>query len=181
MLQRNIANRYANALFALARDSKQLEKVEADFPGVAGMIQGDADLHAFLTHPAIIPAEKKKILKALFGTKVNEMLYDFLCLVVDKKREAYIPFMCEGFIELLMEHRNRQEAEVDTPYELPAELSAGIAAKLEKITGKSIIIRQVVEPKLIGGIRIRLGDRVMDGSVVARLRQMKEALQSARV
>jgi len=181
MLQRNIANRYASALFALARDRGKLESIEADFPKVAAMIRDDADLNSFITHPAITTAEKIKLVSDMFKGKVDDTLYDMLCLTVDKRREAYIPLICDVFMDLLLEHRNRQEAEVETPYELPEDIIKALSAKLESITGKSIVIRQVVEPELLGGIRIRLGDRVVDGSIVHRLRRMKETLQTIRV
>ena len=182
MLHRNIANRYANALFGLAKDNGQLETVEADFPRIAEFVRSNEDLRNFIEHPAIIGEEKKKIIRGLFkDNKVNELLYDFLCLTVDKRREAYIPMMCEGYLELLMQYRNRQEAEVETPFELSEDLQKALSAKLEKVTGKNVVLKQIIDTKLIGGIRVRMGDRVVDGSIVHRLSRMKEALQSARV
>jgi len=181
MLQRNIASRYAKALFSLANDKGNLESVETEFPRIAAMLRGNEDLYNFVTHPAIAAAEKTKVVRGLFEGKVNETLFDFLCLVVDKRREAYIPLMCDVFIELLLEHRNRQEAEVETPYELPEAITKALSAKLQEITGKTIIVKQVIEPSLLGGIRVRLGDRVVDGSIVHRLDRMKETLQSVRV
>jgi F-type H+-transporting ATPase subunit delta len=184
MLQRNIASRYATALFLAARDSGQLEAVEAAFPPIAGAVRDNADLYRFLVHPAIAPTEKKKIIKQLMADlkdKANEMLYDYLCLVVDKQREEYIPLMSEVFQDRLMEHRSQITAQVETPYALPEELKAGLREKLGHVTGKTILLEEVVNPELMGGVLVRLGDRVIDGTVMHRLDQLKETLKAVKV
>jgi F-type H+-transporting ATPase subunit delta len=180
MLQRNIAGRYANALFQLARDTNALDALEADFPRIAGMISSDKDLHDFLIHPAIAPAEKKNIIKSIVGD-TNALLFDYLSLVVDKKREAYIPLMWDVVKDLLLEYRKQIVAEVDTPYELPADIKDALAAKLGQVTGKTVVINQVVQPELIGGVRVRFGDRVVDGSVVHRMHKLRESLKAVKV
>lgn len=180
MLHRNIASRYANALFQIARDRNALDALEADFPRIAGMMASDKDLHDFMIHPAIAPADKKNILNSILGDK-NALLFDYLSLVVDKNREAYIPLMWDVVKELLLEHRKQIVAEVDTPYELPAELKAALEQKLGQVTGKTVIISQVVQPDLIGGVRVRFGDRVVDGSVVHRMKKLRESLKAVKV
>jgi F-type H+-transporting ATPase subunit delta len=184
MLQRNIASRYATALFLAARDNGQLEAVETAFPPIAAAVRDDADLNRFLAHPAIAPEEKKKVLQQLMAglkDKANEMLFDYLCLVVDKQREEYIPLMCEVFLERLMEHRSQVTARVETPYALTEDLKQGLRDKLGKVTGKAIILEEVVKPGLMGGVLVRLGDRVIDGTVMHRLDQMKETLKAVKV
>lgn len=181
MLHRNIANRYAKALFVEALEKKQLEAVEADFPRVVDLIENTPGLNSFITHPAIISSEKKKVISGMLAGKVNDLLFDFLCLIVDKRRESYIPLVWEGYRDLLLEHRKSEEAVIQTPYELPADIVGALSAKLEQVTGKTIIIKQQIEPGLIGGVRVRIGDRVVDGSIIHRMDMMKQALESARV
>ena len=183
MLHRNIASRYATALFLSAKDLGQLEAVEAAFPVVAGLVTDDADLNKFLSHPAIAPEEKKSILKQIVGELKgsNDLLFDYLSLVVDKKREEYIPLMWDVFAERLLEYRSQLVAQVETPYDLPDDLKAALRDKLGKVTGKSILIEQVLTPGLMGGVKVRLGDRIIDGSIVHRLDQLKEALHAVKV
>ena len=181
MLQRNIASRYAGALFNLAREKGELEAIESSFPPIAQVVEQDEDLNGFLTHPAIASAEKKEVINKLFQGKINDMLYDFLCMVVDKKREAYIPLMWDVFNDLLLEHRKQLIAEVTTPYELPGGMQNELREKLKKVTGKDIIIEQIVQPEMLGGICVRLGDRIIDGSVGHRLEKLKEALKGVKV
>jgi len=181
LLKRSIATRYATALFELAKEKNILEAVEKDFPQVAQIVGTNHDLFRFLTHPAISNDEKKAMLSGILEGKIDDTLYDAICLAVDKGREAYIPMMWEEYRKLLMEHRKQAKAVVNTPYELSAELKKELTERLSKALGKSVILEEKVEKELIGGIKVQIGDRVYDGSIVSRLGQLRDAMLSARV
>ncbi len=181
MLKRAIATRYATALFLLAEEKGILEDIERDFPGVADVYSSSEELTRFLTHPAIGPGEKKEVLEKLFEGKIHETLYDLVMMTVDKNREEYIPLIWEDFRRLLMEHRGQMRATIFSPFELSTELKQEVEIGLEKVTGKTILLEEKVDNSLIGGIRILIGDRVYDGSVVSTLEQLRETLMTAPV
>lgn len=181
MLKRAIATRYATALFLLAEEKGILEDIEKDFPKVSEVYGGSEDLTRFLTHPAIGSGEKKKVLAQLFEGRIHETLYDLVMMTADKDREEYIPLIWEDFRRLLMEHRGQQRATVFSPYALSTDLKQEIENGLAKVTGKTIILEEKVDDTIIGGIRILIGDRVYDGSVVSTLEQLKDTLMTAPV
>jgi len=181
MLKRAIATRYAKALFELGKDKGILEEIEADFPKVAAVIDGNEDAQSFLAHPAIGDEEKKKLIADLFKSKINDSLFDLLCLCVDKNREAYIGLIWQDFKTLLMEHRSQVTAIVYTPYELSPGLKKELEDRMSKSINKTVLLEEVVDKELIGGVRVKIGDRIYDGSVVSKIEQLREAMLSASV
>jgi F-type H+-transporting ATPase subunit delta len=181
MLKRSIGSRYAKALFELSRDTNALGAAEKDFPQVVRIIIDEPDMKSFLNHPAIVPAEKKSLLEKLFKGKIGDTLYDFLCLLVDKNREEYIPIINEEFQKMVLEHQGRQIMMVYTPFELSSEMKGFVIDGLAKSTGKKVEIEEVVDPSLIGGIRVQIGDKVFDGSVKSGLEKLREALLTSKV
>ncbi len=181
MIKRAIATRYANALFALAEEKGILDDIEKDFPGVAEVIASSGELAAFLSHPAISPDDKKTLLADLFKGKVHEVLFDLLQLTVDKSREEYIPLIQEDFMALLMEHRRQVHAQVSSPFPLSDDVKKEIAERLAKALDKTVIIDEVIDESLIGGIKVQIGDRVYDGSITSKLDQLRDAMLTTGV
>jgi len=181
MIKREIGTRYANALFALAREKDILDAVERDFPPALRLTVGNPELKAVLEHPAIGNGEKKNLIEPILKDRINETLFDFINLLIDKKRESYLGIIKEDFDELLREHRGMRIARVFTPFELSSGLRQTLIDGLSKSTGKTVEIEEVVDPSLIGGIRVQIGDKVFDGSIRSRLAQVRESLGRARI
>lgn len=181
MLKRSIGTRYAKALFELARDTDRLDAVEKDFPPLLRMIEEEPGLRRFLTHPAIGSGEKKEIAAKLLRGSVDNLLFDFINLIIDKKREVYLPIIGEEFNEFLMEYRAMRTAMIYTAFALSAEVKQALARGLSKMTGRTVEIVEEIEPALIGGIKVQIGDKVYDGSISDRLSHIREELLSAKV
>ncbi|MFA6448637.1 MAG: F0F1 ATP synthase subunit delta [bacterium] len=181
MLKRAIGSRYAKALFELAKETNSLESAEKDFPQVVRVLETEPDFRSFMNHPAIVPSEKKSLLEKLFKGKIGDEIYDFLSLLVDKNREEYIPIINEELQGMLMEHQGRQIMKVYTPFEMTAETKAMLIEGLAKSTGKKVEIEEVVDPALIGGVKVQIGDKVFDGSVKSGLEKLREALMTSKV
>ena len=165
----------------LMRDGGTLAAAEKDVPEVVRIIEGDEDLKSFLSHPAIGKPEKKGVLDKLFEGKVSDAVFDFLNLLVDKKREEYLPIINEEFGRLLLEYQGRRTCKVSTAFELSDGIRKLIVDGLSKSTGKKIELEEIVDPSLIGGIKVQIGDKVFDGSLKSGLENMREALLSAKV
>ena len=181
MLKRSIGSRYARALFALMKDGGTLDAAEKDVPEVVRIIEGEEDLKSFLSHPGIGKPDKKDVLDKLFKGKVDNAVFDFLNLLVDKHREEYLPIIKEEFDELLLEHQGRRICKVTSAFELSADIRKLIVEGLSKTTGKKIEIEEIVDLSLIGGIKVQIGDKVFDGSLKSGLENMREVLLSAKV
>jgi F-type H+-transporting ATPase subunit delta len=181
MLKRAIGTRYARALFELARDTGKLAAIEKDLPSVARILDAEPELYRFLTHPAIRYDEKKSVVSKLLEGKIDELLFNFIYLLIDKKREAYLPIVSEEFDALAMDYHGRQTAKIFTAFGLSDEMRSQLAAGLSKMTGKKVEIEEEVDSSLIGGIKVMIGDKVYDGSVKSNLSDIREELMSAKV
>lgn len=181
MLKRSIGSRYSKALFELLKENNILDGAEKDMPEVVRVIDGDEELKSFLTHPAIGKQEKKDVLAKLFKGKVKDLVFDFLCLLVDKKREEYISIINEELGLLLLDYQGRQICRVSSAFDLSPEVKGLIIEGLSKSTGKKIELEETVDRELIGGIKVQIGDKVFDGSIKSGLENVREALLTAKV
>ncbi|MEW6200521.1 MAG: ATP synthase F1 subunit delta [bacterium] len=181
MIHRVVASRYARALFDAAFGMKVMKTVTDEFPAFLDTINTSKDFRNFLYHPTIGAADKKRVVENAFKDKVSGVLLEFLFLVVEKKREVYLPYIWEKYRQLVMEYEGRAEAQVFTPFPLDDVQRDSLRKMLSSITGKQITIEEVKSPELIGGIRVKVGDLVMDGSLSHTLQQAREHLLSIKV
>lgn len=175
-----VARRYARALFDLAQEKGQLDQVDREMELVAKMIEGDGYLQAIMNDVLISPSKKHNLIEKLFGGKVSALVLNFLFLVVRKRREAHIPEMYRAFLDLANEARGVVEVEVRSAVELPEETIKTLEGKLVSKLGKRVKFQTQVAPELIGGLVVRVGDTLMDGSIRTRLRRMRERLISSK-
>lgn len=169
MIQQALARRYADALFHLAREHGRLDEVAADLRLLAGFLKQEPDLKELLGHQRISIRRKKEIVRELWGNRVSRLVMGFLELLIDKRRERYLEAISEAYFALLRAERNIAVAEVKTAFPLDQELEARLCLALERITGKKIELRVDTRPELIGGLVVKVGDRIFDGTVTKRL------------
>lgn len=180
MRNKAVARRYAQALFELAQEKGVLDQVEAEFALVVEMIERDGYLRAVLNDVLIAPAKKHDLVEKAFGGKVSQLVLNFLFVVVRKRREGYLLDMYRAFEDLANEARGVVEVEVRSAIPLPEETTRRLEEKLVDKLGKRVKFQTQVAPELIGGLVVRVGDKLMDGSVRTRLRRMRERLVSAK-
>lgn len=180
MLNQAVARRYAQALFDLAQEKGVLEQVDREFGLVAQMIASDGYLRAVMEDVMISPAKKHALVERLFSGKVSLLVLNFLFVVVRKRREAYLPAMYRAFQDLANEAQGVVEVEVRSAVPLEEETVRQLEGKLVSRLGKRVKFQTQVAPELIGGLVVRVGDTLMDGSVRTRLRRMRERLISSK-
>ncbi|MDD2218405.1 MAG: ATP synthase F1 subunit delta, partial [Eubacteriales bacterium] len=133
-------------------------------------------------HNFLIPVpEKKEIMSKIFGEDLSQISMNFLFIMIEKKREAYLDMVYKEYQLMADESRNIKQAEVYTAREVPEEDIAQITENLSRATGKTIRLQLKVDPDLIGGVRIRIGDRIIDGTVKKKLQLLKEKLKHAKI
>ena len=178
MLNMELGRKYAKAIFELACEDDKLKEYGADLAKVQQLYTQCPELKAYLCNPNIQPEEKKSLLREVFEGGVQEMVLNFLLLLIDKRRMQVFEAINEIFIELSNEKLGIAVADVTTVDALaPAQLQE-LTEKLERITGKQVSLREHRDPSLIGGVVVRIGDRRIDGSVKGRLAAMTAQLMA---
>lgn len=176
MLNQAVARRYAKALFDIARDANVIDQVDQELELVVGMIGSNRQLRAVMDDVLISPEVKRDLVQKLFTGKLSSMVMNFLLLVVRKRREAFLPVMYRAYLDLANEARGIVEVEVRSAVPLSDELLHRLEGKLAARFGKSVKFQTQVAPDLLGGLVVRVGDELMDGSVKTRLRRMHDRL-----
>lgn len=176
MLNQAVSRRYARALFDLAQEKGQMDQVDQEFGMIVSMIETNPSLRAVMEDVLLAPEVKGNLVRKLFTGKVSELVFNFLLVVVRKRREAFFPQMYRSFLDLANEARGIVEVEVRSAVALPEETARTLEQKLVTRLGKRVKFQTQVAPELIGGLVVRVGDELMDGSVRTRLRRMRDRL-----
>lgn len=176
MLNQAVARRYASALFELAQEKGLVDQVDREFGMIVSMVDANPQLRAVMDDVLMSPGVKTDLAQKLFTGKVSPLVMNFLLVVIRKRREMFFPQMYRSFLDLANEARGIVEVEVRSAVPLPEELAQTLEAKLVARLGKRVKFQTQVAPELIGGLVVRVGDELMDGSVRTRLRRMRDRL-----
>ena len=171
------ARRYAEAAFDVGRSDGTLDRWEADF-GVLREAMGSDELRAVLDHPGIDYPTKERIVRRV-GSALNAEALNLVLLMVRRGRPRQILPMTEHFAELLRRERGIARAEVRSAIALSPKDEAEVVSRLRGMVGSDIELRVTVDPELIGGIAVRIGDQLYDGTVRSRLERLRARLTAA--
>ena len=178
MLNIQLANKYAVAIFELAKEENQLEAYGTQLEEVAALIDSQADLKAFVQNPQVQPKAKKEIITKLFKEDLASTVYNFIMLLIDKRRESLLAEIVALYQTLSNEARNIVKADVTVAALLSKEQEAGLVAKLEQVTGKQVLIRTHVDKSILGGVIVKIGDKLIDGSIVRQMQSLQKQLMA---
>ncbi|QDR82112.1 F0F1 ATP synthase subunit delta [Sporomusa termitida] len=181
MLTNKLALKYAQAIYEIASERALLDNVEKQLRLVEATIAGHTDLATLMYHPLVPAAAKKETINRVFAGDLDGFVQSFLQLLIDKRREPALPAIIREFIRLANEARNIAEAEVFTAKELSAGQLEALAAKLSSVTGKSIVLKTTIDQELLGGVVVKIGDKLIDGSVARQLKALKAALLTNQI
>lgn len=169
-----VAYRYARSLMGLALEQGSLAEVQADMRTVVATCEADRELQVVLKSPVIKGDAKDRILGRVFAGRVGPITARFMSIMVRKGREAMLPQVAWAFDELRKEHEGVVTVHVTSAITLD-DASRGKVRDLAaaRHPGKSITLSEKVDPDLIGGVIIRIGDEQLDGSVSRRLGDLR--------
>lgn len=176
MRDTTIARNYAEALLALARKANALDSWGTMMSAVSDAVTSDARLVNFLAAPQVAAADKTKVLEKAFGTVLPRMLLRFLQKLVDNRRQTLIPEIAVEYANLVDEAEGRVHAHVTLAREASDADRAAIAKQLSDRLGKTVVPHVHVNPAILGGVIVKVGDTVMDGSVRKRLATLRGRL-----
>ena len=176
----NVGGRYAQALFDLATETKQVAAVEADLKSLKTALRDSHDLRVLVGSPAFSAEDKGKGLVAVaVKGKFNITTIKFLGLLATNGRASSLASVITGFEALAAKARGAVSAQVTTAIALNAAQSKGLAAALRQALGNDPEIETRVDPAILGGIKVQVGSRLFDASLKSKLDSLKFALKRA--
>lgn len=176
MRNATIARNYAEALVTLAQRAGDLDGWGRMIEDVAQLVTNDIKVRRFLESPRVPVTAKKEILRTAFQDRMPRLMVRFLEALVQNRRQLLIPEISAEYATLVDENLGRVRAEVTLARDpQPGELEA-ITASLSKTLGRTAVAQVRVNPDIIGGVIVRVGDYVKDGSVRRRLGLLKSKL-----
>ena len=176
MRDSTIARNYAETLLELARRAKDLQGWGRMIMEVSDALDSDPSLRLFLDTPRVSADAKNEILAKAFQDRMPRHFVLFLQTLVTNRRQSLIPEIADQYRTLLDDAEGRVHAHVTVAREATATDKELIAAELSRVLGKTVIPHLTVNPEILGGLVVRVGDEIMDGSVRRRLASLRNQL-----
>ena len=176
-----IADRYSQSIFELAEEAGSTGALFQELAAVGDAMTQRPELLSLLQNPLITRREKRSLIEGILGPKAHSLAQQFLNLLVEKNRVDLYPVIVERLHLKINDHQGLQEATAVTAHELHPSILQLVQRALEKAMAKKIVIRTETNPHLIGGIQIRMGNRLIDGSLRAKLNGLETQLGKIKV
>ena len=175
-----LAERYAAALFELADERRMLDEVASDLRQLRAMLAASADLARLVRSPILTRGEQGKAIAALAERAgFTPLVRDFLAVVARNRRLFAVPAMIEAYLRNLAERRGEVTAEVTAALPLSEGQLGLLSEQLRRSVGRRVSLEVKVDPGLIGGMVVKLGSRMIDGSVKSKLQRLQLAMKGA--
>jgi F-type H+-transporting ATPase subunit delta len=167
---------YANALFEVASVEGSLEAVENELFQIARALETSDELRMTLTD-AMIPVERRQsIIEDLLSNRASPVTVALVSFVVAAGRAHDLPAIIDQLVARAAQAKNKVVGEVRTAVPLTDDQRIRLAAALSKATGKSVELKAIVDPSVLGGVVAQVGDTIIDGSIRNRLEQLRESI-----
>lgn len=174
-----LASRYAKSLIDLAIEKTQLEQVFADMKWLQEACKSNRDLVNLLRSPIINGETKKKILDAITNGRVSEITAAFIRLLISKGRESNLPEITTAFIAAYKEKKNIQTIKLTTAAPVSDAVRNAIVDQIKKTGGyQNVEVEEKVDPELIGGFVLQVGDKLVDASVAYDLKAIAKQFEN---
>lgn len=171
-----VSKTYSSALFEVAIESNLLDQILDEFEFVVNSFNEYPSYYEIVISPKVNLDEKKKMLEETFSTKISNELMSFIKLLIDKKRISYIKDIFVAFKERADGYRGLVVAKVESVISLEKSEIEDLEIKLNDLTGKTVTINNIINPEIMGGLIVKVGDKIIDGSVKTKLENLKHDL-----
>jgi len=176
VVNETLARRYATAVFELA----SIEPVGSELNRILGTLNGDPAIRSFFVSPVVARDEKERALLATFQGRVGDIPLHTLLLLVRKRRETLLGDLLAEYEKIARASRGVELLLITTARDLTGDELNAMVAQLERTYDRKFEASVKLDPSLIGGVRIAMGDRVIDGSVSGRLEELTRTLFEGR-
>jgi F-type H+-transporting ATPase subunit delta len=173
-----MAGRYATALFELALESKAVDQVQSDLKAFDALVASSPDLTRLVRSPVFAADEQARALAALLDKAgIKGIAANFLRVVAGNRRLFAVREMIRGFNALVARHKDEVTAQVTVAEQLSDARMGEIRDALKQVTGKHVQVDVDVDPSIIGGLKVKLGSRMIDASLRTKLNSIKLAMK----
>jgi F-type H+-transporting ATPase subunit delta len=174
------AKRYARAVFSLGVETGDFERIGEEIKGIASAMEVEPALREILTNPLYDASSRHEVVSGLAEKKgLSAITRNFLHLLVDKGRFSLLTEISGCYQELSDERAGRMKATVITASKVSDALLGELTASLEKKTGRKVSVESEADPSLIGGIVVKVGDVIYDGSLRTQIQILKDNIRKA--
>jgi len=177
-----LANVYAKSLYELAEKAGGRDKImelAEELEQICEVARGHRPFREFLASPVIDRVRRRRALRSIFEDKVTDLMLRFLLVLNEKGRLGHLEPIGEAYDRLVHEAFGRVEVDVYTPTPLEPDQQEKLRQRIGKVIGKEPVLYPYTDPRMIGGLKLRIGDQLIDGSVASRLRRMRQSLLSS--
>lgn len=170
---------YASALIELAADANQLDEVAAEMTELGKLLDTEQGLQQLVDSRVLSIEERSGVIERVFKGKIGDLVYRFVQVVNQKNRLASLPAIVDTFGQLVEARQGIIRVDAYVASQLDENAASGVAGRIGQSLGKTVKLTQHVNEKLIGGLKIRIGDQVVDGSVETQLKLLKDKMLAA--
>ena len=181
MFARVIANRYAQAILHDCPDLQTIERVMNELVMLRDTWESQKSFRMFLMNPKMPSSIKQLIIESGFKDRLSGITLNSLKLLISKKRQHILPEVADRYSELCDQVRGVEHADVITAIAIGPELAERLKLAVQRFSSRQIEVTMLVRPDIIGGVVIRLGDRVIDGSLKRRFEDARRAMLAVRL
>jgi F-type H+-transporting ATPase subunit delta len=174
-----IAVRYARSLYEFAQEKNQVAEVLETCQRLERMMAQTPELMNFLRSPIITHVRKKPILQKVFEPHVEPLMLSYINTLTERGRESLLPNITAAFVDLYNQANGILVAELVTTHHFEPALKMDISQKLEKLVNKKIVLKERLDPDILGGFQIRFGSTILDASVQNDLRRIRKEFKPA--
>jgi len=174
MSEIQVASRYANSLLDLAQERNTLDAIKSDLESFLAVLKATPELKAALRNPIISPDKKFSIVKEVFSPSVNEIVIRFFKIVISKGRAEVLYETAKEFVNGYNRINGVIKASIVSAIPLTDENKAEVQRVVEEATQKKVLLKTLVEPDLIGGFVLTVGDKQFDASISSSLSKLKK-------
>ena len=174
-----LAIAYASSLLDLASEQNQAEPIGQELAALKQIVQENRTFALFLADPAIGHTERTDALNRIFGGKISKLMHNFIGVLNEKGRLSSLVAIADAYDDLLSEKLGKVEVDVTVATKLSPDLLEDVRKRVSAALKKDAIVQEHVDESIIGGLIIRVGDKLMDASVKTQLAAMKQQLLAA--
>jgi F-type H+-transporting ATPase subunit delta len=167
---------YAQAMFEVARAEGNLDEVEDELFRFARVLEGSDELRERLTDPTIPASRRQQIVEELLGGRASDTTTALVSMVVGTGRARDLTRIVSSLVEMSARENRKAVAEVRSAVPLSDDQLSRLTTALNQATGKSLEVKVIVDPTVMGGLLTQIGDTVIDGTVRAKLAKLREIL-----